>query len=457
MCCPVSRIERERIESLGVGASSCSRGRLVVSSPRCAAISLSPYLHLSISRSRRLIHHHHRVHHHHHRDFTFATNEPTNSMIPRRVDVTADDDTDTDNEWPSVCAICQHQVREPLVTQCRHSFCGRCIKALLDNASMRPIDCPVCRSPIFDVSELCSVSSSSSPGSEEAETRCPNQAHGCSWRGCGSGSGSSSGSLEHHLSSTCMHHPCPNRDRAPRGCSWVGSMGAAIIHQATECDIDIDTEHHRAASSSTATTSTTTTSNNSSNDNNKSTSRADKTVRAMLSSRVFAIDVGDRTFRATEQTLRSESGSVLDRMFSGEYELPRGSYHLGFQHRRDHHDDHDHDGHHLSSSSPSPSGVEGHEQQESRSRAAMSNGGCDAECHRREEARVFIDCDARSFEHALHWLRSYVSRCDASSIIITIAIATTNNNNSLHLNLSLTLSLTLSHSLSLSLSLFVCV
>jgi len=90
----------------------------------------------------------------------------------------------------------------------------------------------------------------------------------------------------------------------------VGSMGAALIHQANECESD----HHSPSSLQ-----------------HPGTSRADKAVRAMLSSRVFAIDVGDRMFRATEQTLRSESGSVLDRMFSGEYELPRDSYHLEHQ------------------------------------------------------------------------------------------------------------------------------
>jgi len=270
------------------------------------------------------------------------------------------DGADDASTMTSVCTICQHSPRGPLVTQCRHCFCGPCIKALLENASMRPIDCPVCRSPIFDASELCSPSASaasSSLGGEEAETRCTNQAHGCSWRGGARDSGAAS--LSEHLSSTCMHHPCSNRGR---GCSWVGSVGAAIIHQATECEIDIGNE--RQASSSTK----------SDVDNKAASCRADKLVRAMLSSRVFAIDVGHRTFRATERTLRAEKGSVLDRMFSGEYELPRDSYHLGFI-------DHDHD-----------------------------DDGDDVETNRhRRERRVFIDCDPRSFEHVLHWLRAYVS------------------------------------------------
>ena len=275
------------------------------------------------------------------------------------------DGADDANTMTSVCAICQHSPRSPLVTQCRHCFCGRCIKALLDNASMRPIDCPVCRSPIFDASELCSPSpspSASSLGGEEAETRCTNQAHGCSWRGGARDSGAAS--LSEHLSSTCMHHPCSNRGR---GCSWVGSVGAAIIHQATECEIDIGNEHQ--ASSSTK----------SDVDNKAASCRADKTVRAMLSSRVFAIDVGDRLFRATERTLRAERGSVLDRMFSGEYELPRDSYHLGFVDHNHHHHDDDGDGDDVQTNR-----------------------------HRRER-RVFIDCDPRSFEHVLHWLRAYVS------------------------------------------------
>ena len=150
---------------------------------------------------------------------------------------------------------------------------------------------------------------------------------------------------------------------------WVGSMGAALIHQATECESD-----H----------------NSSSSPPHRETSRADKAVRAILSSRVFAIDVGDRMFRATEQTLRSESGSVLDRMFSGEYELPRDSYHLGFAHL-DRQDD-------LHSSTTT-----------THTTTSMND---------RRERRVFIDCDPQSFEHALHWLRSYV-RCFSLSLSLT--------------------------------------
>ena len=139
------------------------------------------------------------------------------------------------------------------------------------------------------------------------------------------------------------------------------------MHQATECEIDTGNEHQ--ASSSTK----------SDVDNKAASCRADKTVRAMLSSRVFAIDVGDRLFRATERTLRAERGSVLDRMFSGEYELPRDSYHLGFVDHNHHHHDDDGDGDDVQTNR-----------------------------HRRER-RVFIDCDPRSFEHVLHWLRAYVS------------------------------------------------
>ena len=156
---------------------------------------------------------------------------------------------------------------------------------------------------------------------------------------------------------------------------WVGSMGAALIHQATECESD----HHSSMTAMTATNLLPTSSSSSLQD--RGTSRADKAVRAMLSSRVFAIDVGDRMFRATEQTLRRESGSVLDRMFSGEYELPRDSYHLGFAHL-DRQDD-------LHSATSAATHT-----------ATRMNDG--------RERRVFIDCDPQSFEHALHWLRSYV-------------------------------------------------
>ena len=157
---------------------------------------------------------------------------------------------------------------------------------------------------------------------------------------------------------------------------WVGSMGAALIHQATECESD----HHSSSSSP-----------------HRDTSRADKAVRAMLSSRVFAIDVGHRMFRATEQTLRSESGSVLDRMFSGEYELPRDSYHLGFAHL-DRQDD-------LHSSSTTTT--------TNHTATSMND---------RRDRRVFIDCDPQSFEHVLHWLRSYVL-CFSLSLRVSLRVS----------------------------------
>ena len=290
-----------------------------------------------------------------------------------------------DDGLASVCAICQHQAREPLVTQCRHCFCGACIKALLDGASMRPIDCPVCRSSIFDSSELSPMAVvEASSSSAAASTPCTNRDHGCSWRG-------SSRSLDVHLSTTCMHHPCPNRTQ---GCSWTGTIGATLVHQATECD---------ASSNHDSSDTTTASSSSSSSSSSSKPSRADKAVRALLSRRVFAIDVGDRTFRASEQTLRSESGSVLDRMFSGEYELPRGSYHLGFVDHNDDADDDNDDGDDCGQRE------DGGVQSDGR---AHRKRGCCCCCSRSKRARprerrVFIDCDARSFEHVLEWLQTY--------------------------------------------------
>ena len=102
---------------------------------------------------------------------------------------------------------------------------------------------------------------------------------------------------------------------AGSGCDWVGSIGAALIHQATECNNQQSSPRHR--------------NNNNSNNHEEVEEKSweDKAVREILKSRVFAIDVGDRTFRASERTLRRESGSVLDRLFSGDHDLPRGSYH----------------------------------------------------------------------------------------------------------------------------------
>ena len=319
-----------------------------------------------------------------------------------------------------ICAICQHQVRDALVTQCEHWFCGSCITTLLECSSMRPISCPVCRSPIFDVPPLIqepsrapratttpssssytnSTSTSSSLSSsrdraqhqqrggreqeadQDAEAPCPNQRNGCSWQGAPH-------SLEHHLSSSCEHHPCPSRSLSlDSRCSWVGSIGAALIHQATECDAD---QASSFSSSSSCSTSSTTT--------KQSKSWSDKAARAMLNARVFVFDVGDRTFRASERTLRSERGSVLDRLFSGEYALPRGSYLRAF----------DHSSSSSSSSSSSRSAA---------STTSLNNDrdGRDDEMSSDINQRVFIDCDARSFDHVLHWLRSYVSLAISLSI-----------------------------------------
>jgi len=324
-----------------------------------------------------------------------------------------------------ICAICQHQVRDALVTQCEHWFCGSCITTLLECSSMRPISCPVCRSPIFDVPPLIqepsrapratttpssssytnSTSTSSSLSSsrdraqhqqrggreqeadQDAEAPCPNQRNGCSWQGAPH-------SLEHHLSSSCEHHPCPSHSLSlDSRCSWVGSIGAALIHQATECDAD---QAPSFSSSSCSTSSTTT---------KQSESWSDKAARAMLNARVFVFDVGDRTFRASERTLRSERGSVLDRLFSGEYALPRGSYLRAF----------DHSSSSSSSSSSSRSAA---------STTSLNNDrdGRDDEMSSDINQRVFIDCDARSFDHVLHWLRSYVSLAISISLSLYLSL-----------------------------------
>jgi len=268
-----------------------------------------------------------------------------------------------------VCAVCQHQPHQPLETQCGHRFCSRCITDMLGHVSLWPAACPVCRSPIHNLSDLVpishtstSTSTSTSSASNSKSMECTNHERGCSWVG------EATHGLAEHLASSCHHHPCPNS--ASSGCRWVGSIGEALLHQATECD---------ASHSSSSSTS-------SSSSSSSGSGWSDKMARAVLSSRVYSIDVGDRTFRASEQTLRRESGSVLDRLFSGDFALPRGSYHRGFSQLPP--------GHRDEADTEQDGSAEDRPEQE----RAQERGG-----------RLFIDCDAQSFEHVLHWLRSYVS------------------------------------------------
>ena len=266
-----------------------------------------------------------------------------------------------------VCAVCQHQPHQPLETQCGHRFCSRCITDMLGHVSLWPAACPVCRSPIHNLSDLVpishtstSTSTSTSSASNSKSMECTNHERGCSWVG------EATHGLAEHLASSCHHHPCPNS--ASSGCRWVGSNGEALLHQATECDASHSSSPSTSSSSSSG------------------SGWSDKMARAVLSSRVYSIDVGDRTFRASEQTLRRESGSVLDRLFSGDFALPRGSYHRGFSQLPP--------GHRDEADTEQDGSAEDRPEQE----RAQERGG-----------RLFIDCDAQSFEHVLHWLRSYVS------------------------------------------------
>ena len=211
------------------------------------------------------------------------------------------------------------------------------------------------------------------------DIQCPNHASGCNWQG-------ERHFASAHLAVDCQSHSCPNR---ALGCSWTGTVGAALVHQADGCSHARSGEDERQPQVHT-TTSTTTTAT-------KTTSSApfelpaycdnEKVAEAIAKSRVFAIDVGDRTFRATEQTLRRETGSVLDRLFSGAIDLPLGSYHLGFS----------------ASSSPS--------------KASSSINNLEQSIR---DQRVFIDCDATSFEHVLFWLRSYV--CLSLSLSLSLSL-----------------------------------
>ena len=142
-----------------------------------------------------------------------------------------------------------------------------------------------------------------------------------------------------------------------------------------------------AASAALRTISNDTCSTLSTVDDSSAFDAVDQVVDSILGAKVYVINVGDRVFRVPEQTLRRESGSVLDRLFDGSRRLPHGSYSLGFD--------------------PDTMCEESE-----RGRHASC---C---CCRAREQRVYLDCDATAFEHVLHWLRSYVIKNESTHICI---------------------------------------
>ena len=52
----------------------------------------------------------------------------------------------TINENPDMCAICLDQLKDPQKQLCGHSYCYKCIIAMImNNSNQSPLLCPLCR------------------------------------------------------------------------------------------------------------------------------------------------------------------------------------------------------------------------------------------------------------------------------------------------------------------------
>ena len=90
------------------------------------------------------------------------------------------------------CPVCHELLSEPVVTSCKHLFCGKCIK---DQPT-----CPTCRKEFTTTPD---VGSTRVIGA--FKVKCPNSAIGCEWEG-------DLGDAEEHLEKKCQQQKvnCPN-------------------------------------------------------------------------------------------------------------------------------------------------------------------------------------------------------------------------------------------------------
>uniref|UniRef100_A0A672TXU2 RING-type domain-containing protein n=1 Tax=Strigops habroptila TaxID=2489341 RepID=A0A672TXU2_STRHB len=51
----------------------------------------------------------------------------------------------------ATCPLCLELFREPVITECGHSYCGPCLAELM-GVPPRPIDCPQCRAAVAPAS-----------------------------------------------------------------------------------------------------------------------------------------------------------------------------------------------------------------------------------------------------------------------------------------------------------------
>ena len=271
---------------------------------------------------------------------------------------------DTFQSSDIMCAICCRVLSSPLRARCRHRFCQHCITTLFVSSREACPPCPLCRKPIHRNDLQPENDAELLQRIDESECACVQAAFGCAWHGVHR-------DLSAHLE-TCCFVPCSNREL---GCTWIGSAGERLLHETSGCETaSLFDSTSSVDSTSGPTTIITAASSSSSTTSSESSQQSTSTrsiplshtseIASILSSKVYALDVGGRVFHASEDTLRRERGSLLDELFSGAHLLPRQAYVSG------------HDASVIDQASP---GV------------------------------LFLDCDATSFEHVLFWLRQYVS------------------------------------------------
>jgi len=263
-----------------------------------------------------------------------------------------------------VCSVCRNVFEAPVVSACRHRFCSRCLDGLLESAGASSTPpCPVCRRPLRRSEVHRETDEAFLARLQALDAKCLNHDSGCTWSGA-------RGELGNHLA-LCPSTPCSNKRH---GCSWLGTPAQLLLHESGECTAFEESPSYAATSSSSSSSSGT------------KRSRYEREISSILGSKVYELEVGDRLFRATEETLRREKGSLLDEMFSGHVTLPLGSYHLGFREYRT---------------------------------VQLAGAASTAQYHELLNERVFIDCDPHAFELVLFWLRKYASFTIATRAIIT--------------------------------------
>ena len=136
------------------------------------------------------------------------------------------------------CSVCLELLSDPVVTSCKHLFCGKCIK---DQHT-----CPTCREEFTTMEDVVSTRVIGA-----FKVKCPNSSEGCEWQG-------ELGDAEEHLEKKCqqqtvecpngcgekkkrellqnhIEHDCPNRRYTCPHCAHVGVYKDITTVHYTNC------------------------------------------------------------------------------------------------------------------------------------------------------------------------------------------------------------------------------